>query len=484
MTSAKNKKPPAATTPLILVAEDDPFQRELITRILDRESLPHHVVGNGQLVLDYLSEHARKVATIILDINMPVMNGLQTFEKIKTQYAKTPVVFLTGDHDVAHAVRAIKDGAYDFLTKPIDRDRLSITLRNAYRQGCTALEPNRATWAASRLMLVDLIGHDGALRDVAETARKLAATDVPIMIGGETGTGKDVLARAIHGESPRCNHPFVALNCGAIPENLIESILFGHEKGAFTGATDRTPGKFREAEGGTIFLDEIGDMPLDAQVRLLRVLQQHEVQPVGSSKTVPINVRVISASNRDLSAMVRGGRFREDLLYRLNVVPIHLPPLRQRTQDIPKLVDHFIKRCGAEDGLPARHVSDAAHAILRTYSWPGNVRELENVVRRALVLASGDTLLPYDFVLGDGTSPTTPAPVDDRLVQNKPEYPPSLGPVVPILNTNGQMRSWAEIEHDIYRLALSHTNGNMQQAARALGIARSTLYRKIDIGPP
>lgn len=471
-----SKNIPSSGAPIVLVAEDDSFQGELITRVLDREGLAHHVVVNGQRALDYLAAHPAQIAVVILDINMPVLNGLQAFEIIKGLYPDLPVVFLTGDHDVNHAVQAIKDGAYDFLTKPIDRDRFSITVRNAYRQGCMARSSGPSKWRSSSLRLSDLIGHDGALRDVCETARKLAATDVPIMIGGETGTGKDVLARAIHGESPRGDRPFVALNCGAIPENLIESILFGHEKGAFTGATERTPGKFREAEGGTIFLDEIGDMPMNAQVRLLRVLQQHEVQPVGSAKAVPIDVRVISASNRDLSALVRAGRFREDLLYRLNVVPIHLPPLRQRVGDIPRLVDHFITRYAVDEGLPIRAVTPDAISTLVAYLWPGNVRELENVVRRALVLGSGDALYPYDFVLG----PADVAPVAPEIGEAQPLVS-SFGPTVPVLGSDGQVRAHADIEADVYRLVLKHCGGNIQRAATLLGVARSTFYRKLSV---
>ena len=305
---------------------------------------------------------------------------------------------------------------------------------------------------------------------------KAAKSDIPVLITGETGVGKEVFARALHGESDRAGYPFIAVNCGAIPENLIESILFGHEKGAFTGAVAKSLGHFREAEHGTIFLDEIGELPLDAQVKLLRVLQQKEIQPVGSSKLIPIDIRVISATHRDLSKDVMDNRFREDLFFRLNVLQIEIPSLKERSEDILPLILHFIERFAVQENLDVKSISDTALAKLTQYNWPGNIRELENVIHRAMVLSEQAEIDEQSIIFsGHGTAPfpdTTPShPLTP--VQNQDKTSISL------LDTQNNFKPFDEIEIDVIKAALDYHKQNMTHTSKALGIAKSTLYRKL-----
>ncbi len=466
--------------PILLVAEDDAFQRELLGTVLRKQNLAAHIVPHGQAVLDYLTTpKGAAIQVVVLDLNMPVLNGQKTLALLRQLYPRLPVIILTGNQDLDQAIAMMKHGAFDFLTKPIKADRLAITIRHAFESLQLQQHRSLAAWrGAETLHLDDLIGARGSLGDVVSTARKISATDVPVLLAGETGTGKDVLARAIHGDSPRGTGPFVAINCGAIPEGLIESILFGHEKGAFTGATEKTPGKFREAEGGTIFLDEIGDMPLAAQVRLLRVLQQREVQPVGGKTAVPINVRVISASHQDLAARVQAGTFREDLYYRLNVVPLLLPPLRVRGDDIIALAQHFIERAHLDEHLPRRTLSPDAAMRLVHHTWPGNVRELENVIRRAMVLASGEVVQSYDLGLEENKSSTPLARVLEKL---SAPVPGAFN--VDLQGQNGVFKTRQEIEDEIFSLVYRHCGENIARMADVLAVSRTTIYRWLKNSP-
>jgi DNA-binding NtrC family response regulator len=459
----------------VLIIEDDMMQAELLARLVKKNDLHVLTATTGAAALNLLeTPAARQVRVIILDMMMPGMNGLETMTHLRQRHADIPVIFLTAVQDVHLAVDAMKLGAFDFMTKPYDAERMIITIRNAFRLGSAQAEAKQLKWAGnSVLTFSDLIGHNGGLADVIAAGKRVARTDVPVLIMGETGVGKEVFARALHGESTRHDKPFIAVNCGAIPEQLIESILFGHEKGSFTGATERTPGKFREAEGGTIFLDEIGEMPLSAQIRLLRVLQQREIEPVGAAQTVPINVRIISATHRDLTMDVRHGRFREDVLFRLNVFPLTLPPLRQRTRDIPSLVHHFLERFAELDHLPQRTISQAALKHIAELRWSGNVRELENTIRRTLVMSDKKIITPGDLSLSTELNPAEII-IDPELATAQ-----KSAMFINLLDDLGATRTMEQLETAIFDRILKHHKGNMTAAAKSLGIAKSTLYRKI-----
>jgi DNA-binding NtrC family response regulator len=391
----------------------------------------------------------------------------------------------------------MRAGAADFVVKPVGPERLQVSLRNALATSALEGELQRMQHVrAGTLTFRDLVSRSPQMRIVMRTAEKAAASSIPVLIEGESGVGKELIARAIHGSSDRRTSPFVTVNCGAIPENLVESILFGHEKGAFTGAAERHIGKFAEADGGVLFLDEVGELPLAAQVKLLRAIQESEIEPVGARKPVKVNVRLISATNRNLMADVKSGRFREDLFYRLHVFPITVPPLRERPQDIPDLVRHFLARFCAEEGKRIQSVSGEALSLLRGHAWPGNVRQLENMVFRAVVLAEGDTLGVGEFPQlalsrrsgtdGDTTdSPpisaemTAPAADIPAWGQNlpAPDHPRDL---LPLLDKEGHVQSLEAIEAEAIRFAITHYRGQMSEVARRLRIGRSTLYRKLE----
>jgi DNA-binding NtrC family response regulator len=370
-----------------------------------------------------------------------------------------------------------------------------------------ALEGELARIKRSRggtLSFKDIITRSAKMRAVLQAAQKSAGSAIPVLVEGESGVGKELIARAIHGSGARRGRPFVAVNCGALPENLIESILFGHEKGAFTGATERHEGKFQEASGGTLFLDEVGELPPAAQVKLLRALQEGEVEPVGGKRPVQVNVRVISATNRDLCADIKSGRFREDLFYRLHVFPILVPPLRERAEDIPDLTRHFMVRFAAEEGKRVRSMSADALHLLSAYSWPGNVRQLENAIFRAIVLAEGEEIGLDEFpqIANRGEQASTPhsAPLAPAADPGPPPLAPGIvigddaaiafgssGESVPLpphlvnlVDEAGHTRPLEEVEADAIRFALSHYHNQMSEVARRLRIGRSTLYRKLD----
>jgi DNA-binding NtrC family response regulator len=307
---------------------------------------------------------------------------------------------------------------------------------------------------------------------------RAAKSSIPVLILGESGVGKEVIARAMHGASERAARPFVAVNCGALPENLAESILFGHEKGAFTGATDKHLGKFQEASGGTLFLDEVGELPLDIQVKLLRAVQEGEIDPIGAKRPVRVDVRFVSATNRDLAQAVKAGAFREDLYYRLNVFPIEAPPLRERRNDVPALVSHFVRRFNVEEGKRVLGVTAETLALLAAFDWPGNVRQLENAIYRAIVLSEAPYLQPYDFPAVSGLQPPPPAD-GEAPAMAAGQGQPGDDPPVRVLDERGHLRTLDEIEHDLIQLAINLYGGHMSEVARRLGIGRSTLYRKV-----
>ncbi len=461
----------------VLIVEDDPLQRQTLSTLLMRKmDYGVHTAKNGREALDIVdADIENTIKIIILDLEMPVMNGVETLEILKQRHPHIPVIMLTGSKDVESVAKVMKLGAMDFIAKPYDANRMMITIKNALKLSLLSKEVGRLKGEKDRVTRFDsLIGHDQGLLQAVTLARKAALSDIPILITGETGTGKEIFANALHGESARTGQPFIAINCGAIPAQLIESTLFGHEKGAFTGATERAIGKFREAEGGTIFLDEVGELPLDAQVKLLRVLQQKEVEPVGGARPVPVNVRIISATNRDLAEDVKDYKFREDLFFRLNVLELQLPALRDRPQDIAALAHHFIERyCVHHNSLPKTLSRDAVHA-LGSRAWTGNVRELENAINRAMVVADGNILEPIDFHGIHGNA--------EKNIGSRPDLPDqtaiSQAYGIDMLGRDGNLKTARDIEKEAIRIALTHFDGNVTQSAKALGMAKSTFYKK------
>ena len=393
----------------------------------------------------------------------------------------------------------MRAGAVDFVIKPTSAERLEVSIKSALKIEALQGEISRIKKKVEgTLTFSDLVLRGEAMRRVITLGRRAAASNIPVLIEGESGVGKELIARAVHGESDRKAMPFVVVNCGAIPENLVESILFGHEKGSFTGAIERRNGKFQEADGGTLFLDEIGELPLDAQVKLLRALQEGEVDPVGSKKPVKVNFRLVSATNRDMIQLVKDGKFREDLYYRLNVFPIWVPPLRDRLDDVPELALHFLARFAAEEGRRVNSISARALQLLTSYAWPGNVRQLENAMFRAVVLCDGNELSINEFpqiaahVEGFSAAvPVAPALVDKRPVITGPVMLGAENTVpqtvevgkgelgIPAVTDQGEIRSLESMEADMIRLALGRYRGHMTEVAKRLGIGRSTLYRKM-----
>lgn len=374
--------------------------------------------------------------------------------------------------------------ASDFFVKPTSPERIAISINNARSIGALRSEvPQLRKRAEGRTTFADLVGESPAMNLVRRMGERAARSSIPVLITGESGVGKEVIARPVHGSSDRAGRPFVAVNCGAIPEALVESILFGHEKGSFTGATDRHAGKFQEATGGTLLLDEVSELPLDIQVKLLRVLQEGEVDPVGARRSVKVDVRIISVANRDLGRAVSDGRFREHLFYRLNVFPIEAPPLRDRRQDIPALVDSFIRRFSIEEGRVISGASAETMEMLVGHEWPSNIRQLDNAVYRAIVLADSPQLQPYDFPAISGLSPpAAPSPAVERpqVAFPGPEPAGEAQPQpVSVLDEDGHLRTLDAIEADLIRLAIERYQGHMSEVARRLGIGRSTLYRKV-----
>ena len=394
----------------------------------------------------------------------------------------------------------MRAGAIDFVVKPVGPERLQISIQNAIAQRALAGEVKRLSRSATgAFALGDLGSASPRMRNALKLAEKAAASDIPVLLEGESGVGKELLARAIRGAGSRAGKPFVAVNCGAIPANLVESILFGHEKGAFTGANERQPGKFVEADGGTLFLDEISELPLDAQVKLLRALQDGEIDPVGAKKPVKSDFRLITATNRDLLEAVRASRFREDLFYRLHIFPVTVPPLRERIEDLPELVRRFVARFAAEEGKRVRSVSSDAMRLLTSYRWPGNVRQLENAVFRAVVLAESDEIGVAEFPQIAAQVPGFEAHVmpsvqwepksakqDEPLVllADAPTTAPTTAAApstttLLLLGPNGHVRPMETLEAEAIRFAIEHYDGRMTEVARRLKIGRSTLYRKL-----
>ena len=487
--SNQGKSDPRLMTQTILIVDDDPVQRRVLEAAITRLGLNVVTAPGGGPALDLLfSPRGDQISLVLLDLIMADVDGLQVLTKLRAVNQDTPVIVLTAKGGVDSAVEAMRAGANDFMVKPASPERIKISIQNALKLGLLSGEVTRLKKKQQNLLAFDdMIGKSSGMRQVIRLGQRAAQSNIPILIEGESGVGKELVARAIQGCSERAGRPFVAVNCGAIPENLIESILFGHEKGAFTGASDRHSGKFQEADGGTLFLDEIGELRIDMQVKLLRALQEGEIDPVGAKRPVKVDVRIMSATNRDLAELTREGAFREDLYYRLNVFPVHIPPLRDRCEDIQPLAHFFLARFAAEENKPVAGFTPEAMALLDSYSWPGNVRQLENTIFRAVVLCDTDALDLVDFPQIAGAMGVSAAPRNLPLPSVAAPMPSSLRASTKAAapyglfatDTAGHMRKLEEIEAELIRMAISRYDGRMSEVARRLGIGRSTLYRKL-----
>lgn len=478
-------------TPTILIADDDPVQRRLLEAMVKRFGYDAETVESGEAALARLAQPGvAPIALLILDLVMPDLDGMGVLTRMRDRKMATPVIVETAHGSIEAVISAMRAGAHDFVVKPVGAERLQISIKNALAADALAGEVRRiGRRAQGHLTFKDLVSRSPEMARVIRLGERAAHSTIPVLIEGESGVGKELVARAIQGGSDRKGKPFVTVNCGALPANLVESILFGHEKGAFTGATEKHSGKFLEANGGTLFLDEIGELPLDIQVKLLRALQEGEIDPVGARRPVRVDIRLISATNRNLIDLVKRGLFREDLFYRLNVFPISIPPLRARREDIADLARRFAARFAAEEGRNIRGLSAEALSLLSSYAWPGNVRQLENAVFRAVVLAEGDELTVAEFpqiaAHVDGYDVRVPPAPVHLPVAEAPREPEILRMetrdphVLPLLCGNGEMRKLDDLEKETIRFALTHYRGQMSEIARRLGIGRSTLYRKM-----
>jgi DNA-binding NtrC family response regulator len=484
----------------ILIVDDDPVQRRLLEGMATRFGYDVICAEGGDVAVAALTAQDTRIDCVVLDLVMPDLDGYGVLARMRDAGVNIPVIVQTAHGGIDKVVSAMRAGAVDFVVKPVGAERLQVSLRNALSTSALETEFQRLKRSRSgTLTFRDIITRNARMQNVLRIAEKAAASLIPVLVEGESGVGKELIARAIHGSGERRARPFVAVNCGAIPENLVESTLFGHEKGAFTGATEKHSGKFVEASGGTLFLDEVGELPPAAQVKLLRALQEGQVDPVGGRKPIKVDVRVISATNRNLIADVTNGRFREDLFYRLHVFPITVPPLRERPEDIPELVRHFLVRFAAEEGKRIRAVSADALGVLNAHPWPGNVRQLENAVFRAVVLADGDEVGAQEFpqfalaatrVAAPAIVPAvhaaheapqpTPLILDEVSSAPAAPAPAAAGDALVLTDADGHARPLEEIEAEVIRSAIARYRGQMSEVARRLRIGRSTLYRKLD----
>lgn len=470
-----------ADNPILLLVDDEPAQRRLNIAMASRAGWRAICAGSADEAIAMLStREGMRVSAVIIDDWTPGLEAIGLIREVRERRPSLPVLILTANSNAAKAVEAMRAGAYDFLIKPIAPDSFLSALQSVLRTPYTAGELRPLTEKIrAPLGFDEIVGSSPTFRAALAIAAKSARARVPILIEGESGVGKEVIAHAIHAASPRARMPLITVNCGAIPANLVESDLFGHERGAFTGAFERHVGKFMSANGGTIFLDEISELPLDAQVKLLRVLQDGEIQPVGARLPSQVDVRVIAATNKRLIDEVEARRFREDLYYRLNVVQLTIPPLRERVGDIPALARHLLDRIASQPGMHDLGVTNDALNLLARHDWPGNVRQLHNTLFRAAVLCEGDALTAADFPQLSGRLATngTPRGRDEQsaILRNAQEN----GIGVTLYEANGHLRSLSDIEADVIRLAIGHYRGRMTEVARRLGIGRSTLYRKL-----
>ncbi len=463
----------------ILVADDEESIRWVLSRALSKKGYHVELAENGDEAL--LLSRRNNYDLAILDIKMPGQSGLDLLSTIKEERPETLVVIMTAESSMKNTVEAMKRGAYDYLAKPFDLDEIEAILVKAETALNVSEEVHRLRDEVKNHYQVNraIIGNSSAMQGVYKILGRVAPSDATVLIYGESGTGKELVARAVHFNSPRLGKPFLAINCAAIPKDLLENELFGHERGAFTGATERKSGKFEQAQGGTLFLDEIGDMPLELQAKLLRVLQEKEITRTGGSTTIPVDVRIVAATNQDLREKVQNKEFREDLYFRLNVVPIPLPPLRRRQEDVPLLVEFFLSHIRQELGVPAQQVTDEAMQLLMNYAWPGNVRELENYLQRAALLSTNPVLTPDDFpdLLQGGIGGAENDHSLEALISNKLRASLAQMDVQDLDNLYTMVLE--QMERPLIKIILEKTRGNQVRTAEILGINRNTLRKKI-----
>ncbi len=456
---------------LLMLIDDEPAQRRLITALAARGGWRTVFADSPDMAIAMLgTQDGMLLDCVLLDHFADEAAAAGLIAELRARRPALPVLVMTANGSAQHAVNAMRAGAADFLVKPLAPERLLTALDAAIRTPAAGELRPLTEKIAAPLGFDEIVGADPQFRAALAIAAKAARARVAVLIEGESGVGKEVVAEAIHAASPRAKRAMVAVNCGAIPANLVESELFGHEKGAFTGAFERKIGRFAQADGSTIFLDEVGEMPLDAQVKLLRVLEGGELHPIGARHAREVDVRVIAATNKKLADEVEAGRFREDLYYRLNIVQVTIPPLRERTGDIPALARHLLARIAQQPGLRPIGITDEALALLAEYDWPGNVRQLQNALFRAAVLCDGAALTRADF--------PQVAAMGARHIIGAATGPATSGGVT-LFRPDGNLRPLDEIEADVIRLAIGHYRGRMTEVARRLGIGRSTLYRKL-----
>lgn len=488
--------------PHILVVEHDPAASCVLEMaIRQRVACTMRAMRYAYELIEAL-EKDEKVALIVADVSLPDMSGLELISTLSRKFRHVPVIVAAGVRDDALVKPALEQGAVEYVRKTDSPVHIATVVKTVLAKSTGGAADRRSSSDAQAASVereqhvlspmpssydgfADIVGTSSAIAGAIEQARRAATSDIPVILKGESGVGKERFAHAIHASSARLSGPFVAVNCGAIPANLVESTLFGHVKGAFTGATGAAAGKFREADGGTLFLDEVGELPMDVQVKLLRALQEREVQPVGGGKPVPVDIRIISATHVDLEQALAMGRMREDLYYRLHVFPIEIPPLRARGRaDIEALVKHFVKRFAHSEGKTISKVSDAAMGLVCSYGWPGNIRQLENAVYRAVVMAKSELLMVEDFVLVStalqqrqlDTLKHQAAPVSAVM----PHEGKSDGKYqVSILGADNEFRTLDDIEHEVLRKAVQYYRWHVTNMAKALGVTRATIYKKM-----
>jgi DNA-binding NtrC family response regulator len=448
---------PAAARAVILVVDDDAAMRDYLRDELEHERYRVETAGSARAGIERVNQGG--IDLVVSDVKMPDLDGLDLLREVREVHPTPHVITITAFGSIDTAIRAVKLGAFDYITKPFEIEQLVLVIEKALSELALRSEVARLRQEVARSVRLDnMIGPSRAMQEIFALVRRVSASPASVLITGESGTGKELVARAIHAHSPRAARPFVAINCAAIPETLLESDLFGYKRGAFTDAKTDKPGLFVEASGGTLFLDEIGELPLSLQPKLLRVLQEREVRPLGATKSERVDVRVVTATNRQLEKRLKDGQFREDLFYRLNVILIGLPPLRDRLEDILPLAEHFLARSALRAGKPLRGFKESAKKILLAYAWPGNVRELENVIERAVALAEGEIVTPEDL----------PPVMRERKNQDR------------LTSALSQGLTLDELEREYIQRVLAAEGGNKTRAAQRLGLDRKTLYRKLE----
>lgn len=473
-----------ADSPRILVADDEPNLRRVLAAILSREGYQVTQAADGGEALELLTSD---IDVVITDLKMPRVDGMKVLETVSSEYPAVPVIMITAFGSIDNAVAAVKAGAFDFIEKPFEQEQIRQIVEKAVKQaGANRSAPALLADAESNIGRHGLVGASASMRSIFDIIDKVADTPSTVLVTGESGTGKELVAKALHENSSRQGNPFIKINCAAIPKNLMESELFGYEKGAFTGATSAKPGRFELADQGTLFLDEIGEIPVEMQVKLLRAIQESEFERVGGIKTLKVNVRLITATNRDLEKEVASGAFREDLYYRLNVVPLRIPPLRERGDDIPLLVEHILEKFQTRLGKDVISIADDALAVLCEHTWPGNIRELENVLERTVLFCSKSEIelsdLPEELrAKCQEAEPAGAAPLDGAAAGSS-EEPSAPGPALEAGKTSLKDAVRAEtsrVEKELIAQALDRTTGNVTQAAKLLKISRKSLQTKM-----